>query len=189
MKRKIIIILSLLLVVMSFFAGFQTANYLNRDSEPEVSVTLIRETLKDCSNLTTAELEYKGLIKYTEGSISFINKKSFSMVYSAHITAGIDLSKAEISVSSSQVKIVLPATDIQSLNIDTDSLEFYDEEFALFNWTKKEDTSEAVKSAKADAEKNADVTQLKEHAKEQAKTVVKGFVTPLISDGVELVIE
>ncbi len=189
MKKKVIGLLLVLLVVGSFIGGFQTARYIDRKHNPEVTVTMIQEALKDCSDLTTAQLEYSGFVRYTDGTINFINKKSFSMIYHATIRAGIDMSKVEIELSPSQVIITLPETQVADAEIDTSHLTFYDESFALFNWTRKEDTTEAVNLAKEDVKNNADTSQLKVHAKEQAKKVIEGLIRPIITDGRELIIQ
>ncbi|MGN0481912.1 MAG: DUF4230 domain-containing protein [Lachnospiraceae bacterium] len=182
MKKKIFVICGVLVILLSFFAGYQTANFFNQKSEPKVSTTVIREQLKGCSDLTTAQLTYRGLIRYEDGEIPWINKKSFSMVYSAKLEAGMDLAKASVSISGKKVKVTLPIVQLQSVEVQTDSIEFYDERSALFNWTEKEDTASAIELAKKDAEEHADVEGLQEKAVIQAQEVVKNLIEPLAEE-------
>ena len=87
---------TILIVVALAGGGFGFARLLDRASEPEVNATSIREEISRCSELATARLDYRGLIKYSDGDIPLINQKSFSMIYDATIRAGIDLSQAEV---------------------------------------------------------------------------------------------
>lgn len=104
------------------------------------------------------------------------------MIYDAHIKAGIDLSQAEVSLSGKEITVTIPEPKVQDIVIDPDSLEFYDEKLALFNWTKKEDTAKAMKYAKEDAEKKAAQTDLIKQASQQAKTVVTTLLAPITED-------
>lgn len=146
--KKIHVITAMIASIALITVGFLGARLLDREDNIKVSATSIEERLKKCSDLTTARLEYRGIIRYEDGDIQYINKKSFSMIYDAHIKAGIDLSQAEVSLSGKEITVTIPEPKVQDIVIDPDSLEFYDEKLALFNWTKKEDTAKAMKYAK-----------------------------------------
>ncbi|RHR32132.1 DUF4230 domain-containing protein [Clostridium sp. AF19-22AC] len=178
MRSLIIIIAAAALVAV----GFLGAKLLNKEPKVTVSAVSIEERLSKCSSLTTARLDYRGIIKYSEGEIDFINKKSFSMIYDAHIKAGIDLSQAVVEVSGKSISIRIPAPEIQDITIDSDTLEFYDEKFALFNWTNKEDTTKAIAYAKNDAEAKAGQTDILEQAREQAAAVIETLIQPITED-------
>lgn len=178
MRSLIIIIAAAALVAV----GFLGAKLLNKEPKVTVSAVSIEERLSKCSSLTTARLDYRGIIKYSEGEIDFINKKSFSMIYDAHIKAGIDLSQAVVEVSGKSIRIRIPAPEIQDITIDSDTLEFYDEKFALFNWTNKEDTTKAIAYAKNDAEAKAGQTDILEQAREQAAAVIETLIQPITED-------
>lgn len=104
------------------------------------------------------------------------------MIYDASITAGIDLSQAEVTLDDTSIKVVLPQPTIQSIIIDPDSLEFYDEKAALFNWTEKEDTQKAMSYAKEDASAKAEQVDLLTQASEQAESVVTNLLLPFTED-------
>ena len=178
MRSLIIIIAAAALIAV----GFLGARLLNKEPKVTVSATSIEERLSKCSSLTTARLDYRGIIKYSEGEIDFITKKSFSMIYDAHIKAGIDLSQAEVKVSGKEIQVKLPSPKIQDISIDSDSLEFYDEKFALFNWTNKEDTTKAIAYAKEDASAKAGQTDILTQAREQAVTVIETLIQPIADD-------
>lgn len=104
------------------------------------------------------------------------------MIYDAQIKAGIDLSKAAVKVSGKTIQITIPQPEIQDISIDSDSLEFYDEKFALFNWTDKEDTAKAMAYAKEDAQAKAGQTDILNQALEQARTVIETLLLPVTED-------
>lgn len=180
--KKIRVIIVLIAAVALLALGFTGARLLDKEPKVTVSATSIEERLSKCSALTTARLDYRGIVKYEEGDIQFINKKGFSMIYDAHIKAGIDLSKAEVQVSGKTITVTLPEPEVQDITIDSDSLEFYDEKFALFNWSNKEDTAKAMEYAKEDASGKAEQTDLLSQATEQAQTVIKTLIMPITED-------
>lgn len=170
-------------VIALIAVGFLSAKLLDRSSDKiKVNATSIEERLSKCSSLTTARLDYRGMIKYSDGDIQFINKKSFSMVYDAHIKAGVDLSKASVSVDGQKIKVTVPDPEIQDITVDSNTLEFYDEQFALFNWTDKSDTAKAMDYAKEDALTKAEATDILTQARDQAKTVIETLLAPISSD-------
>ncbi len=111
------------------------------------------------------------------------------MIYDAHIKAGIDLSEAQVTVKDKEITVSFPEPEIQDITVDPDSLEFYDEKLALFNWTKKEDTQNAMKKAEEDAAEKAARTDLLSQAAEQARTVVTALLMPMAEDDEEYHIE
>lgn len=183
--KKIHVITAVIASAALIMVGFLGARLLEKDDHVKVSATSIEERLSKCSDLTTARLDYRGIIRYEDGDIQYINKKSFSMIYDAHIKAGIDLSQAEVSVSGRKITVTIPKPEIQDIVVDPDSLEFYDEKLALFNWTKKEDTAKAMGYAEEDAEKKAAQTELIKQASEQAKTVITTLLAPVTEDSGE----
>ena len=47
-------------------------------------------------DLTTAKENDYGFEEFSEGKVSYVNKKKFTMFYSYEIRAGVDLSKAKL---------------------------------------------------------------------------------------------
>lgn len=180
--KKFRVVITLVAIVALIAVGFLSARLLDKEDNITVSATSIEERLSKCSSLTTARLDYRGLIKYEDGDIQYINKKSFSMIYDAHIKAGIDLSQSIVEVDGKQITVKIPEPEIQDVVIDSDSLEFYDEKLALFNWTDKEDTAKALEYAKEDAMEKAMQTELLTQATEQAQTVIETLIVPITSE-------
>ena len=184
MKKKIASVFAVIGMILLVVIGILAGSYLEsrKHKEPEISISSISTRLSELSELATAQLEYRGLIRYEDGKISFLTKKGFTMIYDARIKAGIDLSRAQTEVSGNTITITLPPAEIQDITIDPDSLEFYDEKIALFNPDNKEDTVTALQYAKEDAEKNAAQKELLETAETQAKLAIQKLLTPLIEN-------
>lgn len=183
--KKIHVITAVVASIALITVGFLGARLLEKEDDIKVSASSIEEKLNKCSDLTTARLDYRGMIRYEDGDIQYINKKSFSMIYDAHIKAGIDLSQARAAVNGKKITVTIPRPEIQDIVVDPDSLEFYDEKLALFNWTKKEDTAKAMKAAKEDADKKAAQTELIKQASEQARTVITTLLAPVAEESSE----
>lgn len=180
--KKFRVLIVLIAMAALIAVGFLSARLLDKEPKVTVSAASIEEQLSRCSSLTTARLDYRGLLKYEEGEIQFINKKSFSMIYDAQIKAGIDLSEAVVEIHGSTIQVHIPKPEVQDITIDSDSLEFYDEQLALFNWTNKEDTIKAIAYAKEDAAAKAAQTNLLTQASEQAETLIETLLLPITND-------
>lgn len=181
LSKKFITLVVIIAAIALVVVGYLLASLQNKETIT-VSAVSIEERLSKCSDLMTARLDYRGLIHYSEGDIKYLTQKSFSMIYDATITAGIDLSQAEVTLDGTSIKVVLPQPTIQSIVIDPDSLEFYDEKAALFNWTEKEDTQKAMSYAKEDASAKAEQVDLLTQASEQAESVVTNLLLPFTED-------
>lgn len=173
-----------MLVALAIAAGIGIFVYIQFYSpkEPKLSSSFVNGKLEAVSDLTVSELSYTGLIRYSEGKIPFLTQNSFSMMYTAKVRAGIDISMAQVQVTEDAVVITLPACEVQSIDIDPDSIEFYDEHLALFNWTEKEDIIDTVSAAKADVSEKADLDSLLEDAKERTRALIGGLLSDVIGE-------
>ena len=185
MTRTIILIVVAVALIMG---GVWLKTFLFGKSEPKITTDYITGKLDVASELTTAELNYTGLVTFQDGSIPFLTKKGFTMKYTATVEAGIDFSKIEVDVGGKTVKVTLPETEIQSVKVDPNSIDFYDESFALFNWKDNEDVSDAIARAEADIQANADMENLKKKSEEQTEKLIRGILEGAIGER-ELIIE
>lgn len=185
-------IIGIIVAVVLVAVGFGAAMYVNSTSQPSIklSADTVQEQLSHSSELATAKLEYRGLVTYEEGDIDFINKKKFTMIYDAEVRVGVDLSQAKVEINERDITVTLPQAGLLSVSIDSDSIDFYDESFALFNWQNRSDTAEALNLAADDAENKVDQTGMIEEANEQARLVVENFLLPFTEgkDGYTLTI-
>ena len=92
-----------------------------------------------------------------------------------------------MEVTPRTVTIHLPQTEVQSIEVDTNTLRFYDERLALFNWSHKEDIGSAITAAKKDAEEHANLDTLKNQARGQAEKVLTKLIEPM-TEGREVIV-
>lgn len=139
---------------------------------PQITITTISTRISGASDLITAKMSYNGLLKSDDGNIPIINKKSFLMTYHATVSVGYDLSKADINVGEHSVVIKMPPLNDPDINVDTDSIAFFDLSSAIFNWTTKEDGIDAVSVATQNILETPELEELKGEAKKQAELLL-----------------
>lgn len=150
--------------------------------EQVVTIETIEKRLEDLADLSTAELVYTNLYTVTEGKIPFLTQKGFSMVYTADVRAGIDMGGVRVELDDRRVTVTLPPAEIQTLKVDPESIRFYDEKHALFNWDKKTDVTQAIALAEADTREKADTDGLLKLASQRAELLVKGLLEGAAGD-------
>ena len=150
--------------------------------EQEVTIEYIDKKLQNIAELSTAEMIYSSLYTVTEGKIPFLTQKGFSMVYTATVRAGIDISGMAVAVDDKRVIVTLPKAEILMLKVDPESIQVYDEKHALFNWDKKTDVTAAIAIAESDTREKADTDGLLEQASQRAAYIVEGLLAGAVGD-------
>ena len=181
-RTFLIIIIILVIIIAALAAALKITSSTKEKAVPELTSTMINQQLESCSNLVAAELTYNGLIHFSEGDIPIINQNSFSMIYTATAKAGIDISKAATTVTDTEIIILLPACEVQEINVDADSLEFYDERTSIFNRSEKTDVVTAIKYAEDDVRAKADLDSLITRAQNQTEQIIRGVIKPVAED-------
>lgn len=173
MKRILGIIIAILLGAVLAAGGM---TYLHMKAQPKVDAKGLMERLEESSELTVEKNYYTGIAKFSEGSVPLINENSFAMKYEAEIDAGFRLEDVTIEVTDNEVFVTVPKAEILSIDIDPDSLEFYDNKVSLFKTDRKEATKKALQIAQKDAEENATKKGLLEAADKRAEVIFKGIL-------------
>lgn len=158
-----------------------TTELLTTDN-PEITNDFISNKLEGASELTAAQFTYNGIITYSDGKIPFITKKSFLMTYRSEVEAGINLNEADIKVTPNTVQLTLPQVDILDVYVYSDSIKFFDENYALFNHENKSEVLDAIDVAKADVIENGDIEMLKSRAQEQTEFIMENLFKDAIGD-------
>lgn len=100
------------------------------------------------------------------------------MVYEATARIGIDVK--EIKVTSDDikrvVKIKLPQASVLDVTVDTETIKYFDEHFALFNVNSKEDANKANALAEQEAKTELSGMGILDMANGQASTLIKGLI-------------
>ncbi|MBQ3657088.1 MAG: DUF4230 domain-containing protein [Bacteroidales bacterium] len=153
--------------------------------EVKINEEILKEKLETCSELTSAKYQLDGQITREESyktGVSWFDKmgtKSFTIKYSATLAFAVDLSKANIKVDSTIVRIDLPSATMQSLSIPSDSLHIVSETKSLINWENKNDMKEALQDAEKHALKTCDTTKMIRMANTEAVKTLSTLLCPL----------
>lgn len=182
LENKLLAIMAIVCVIALIAVGVLSVKLFETRKEAKVSTSVITEQLQNMSDLTTSQLQYRGLVRYEEGNIAFINKKSYTMLYDAIVKAGIDMEKVSVDVSKNKIKVFLPKATVQDIVINSDTIEFYDEKNSLFNWEEKQDTVTALQLAKEDAKERIDESQLLKQAEGQAELLIRNLLLPITNE-------
>ena len=173
MKRVLGLIIALLLGAVLAAGGIF---YMHMKAQPHVDAKGLMERLEESSELTVEKSYYTGIVRFSEGTVPLINKNGFSMKYEAELDAGFELEDVSIEVTDNAVVVTVPKAEIQSIDIDPDSLEFYDNKTSLFKTDRKEATKKALQEAEKDAEENASRKGVLEAADKRAEVIFKGIL-------------
>ena len=177
---RTLILLAILAVIVMVVLWMRSVFF--GEKKPEITTEYITGKLDVASELNTAELTYTGMVKYEDGSIPFLTKKAFTMIYTATVKAGIDFSEIKVDVNDNSVVVTLPEAKVQSVYVDPNSIDFYDESFALFNWTDKEDITTSIARAENDLKANADMSELLKKSEEQTERLIRALLEDAIGD-------
>lgn len=158
------------------------------NSKPKADTEYMNALLSKSSELTTAKLNYTGMTKYEDTGVSIINKADFIMVYKATVRAGINVDEVKITADDANkiIYVSIPSAVIQEVKVDTSSIEYFDEKFAIFNTDEKEDSNTAIALAESSAMEEAANMGILEWANEQSATLVSGILANAIPDGYEI---
>lgn len=188
LKRGVSLVLAgVALAAVCFGAGFFTGGR-TQDETPQLSSVTVEHQLQQISQLATTQYAYTNMDQFERGSdfygirIPFTTSR-FIVSYSGVITAGVDLSQAQVEVTDEQVTVTLPAAQILSHEIDPDSLEVFDETRSIFNPITIQDYNGFQADQQGVMEEKALQAGLLTQAQDQAEAAVTGLLTPLLDEG------
>lgn len=131
--KKILFIL--IFILIAFISGIFFAN---KQTEPEITSTLIQNRIEQASDLVTTKYHYMKVGKF-ENSLNLngwsipLTNKYFILTFEGEIQLGTDLSKANIEISDSTIHVTVDKPTVISNSIDESSIEVYDETKNIFN--------------------------------------------------------
>lgn len=184
----------IILIIAAFAGGFYIGRFgisapVAEDDQDTSSVHIVSSEavvtqLEKCAELVTAKMYYGDLVDIEAGEVPIINKSSFTMFYKATVSAGIDLSDVVpvIDNESRTIIVTLPEATIQSVEVDEDSITYFDKKDSLFEPNDLEAATKALALAKEDARADVKELGLLDSAEEQAVEAVEGFLSPFSED-------
>lgn len=177
----------IMLMIFLSIVSFMTFVYLYNKNE-KVDVSYIITTLEKSSELTTAKLNYSGMLKFEDDGIPLINKSNFTMVYDAIVRTGIDATEIKVEADNftDTIWLTIPKARVLDVKIDSNTIKYFDEKFALFNVNSKEDVNKAMSLAEEDAKVKMENMGVLEMADLQAEALIKGLIQDVIPNGYQI---
>lgn len=105
---------------------------MNKQTEPEITSTLIQNRIEQASDLVTTKYHYTKVGKF-ENSLNLngwsipLTNKYFILTFEGEIQLGTDLSKANVEINDSTIHVTVDKPAVISNSIDESSIEVYDE--------------------------------------------------------------
>lgn len=192
LKQGKLIVLGVVLAILCFAVGFFSGG--KQEKPPALSSITVQNQLQQISQLATVRYSYTNMGQF-ENSNEFygiklpFTTKRFIVAYDGVITAGVDLSQAQVSVTDQKVTISLPAPQILSHEVDPNSLEVFDETTSIFNPITIEDYNGFQADQQGVMEDKAIQGGLLTQAKDQAQTAITGLISPLLQEGQTLEVQ
>lgn len=175
--KKILFIL--IFILIAFISGIFFAN---KQTEPEITSTLIQNRIEQASDLVTTKYHYTKVGKF-ENSLNLngwsipLTNKYFILTFEGEIQLGTDLSKANIEISGSTIHVTVDKPTVISNSIDESSIEVYDETKNIFNPISVSDYKAFAVEQKEKALSEAKKKGLMKTAQENTKKSIKQIIS------------
>ena len=153
-----------------------------------VSTDTIQDGLANMGVLITQEYYFTQVEKYTKEKtfLKFITSSSeFMYSYDGAVMAGIDFEKIEIKTDEDRkiITVDMPDSEIQAVTIDKDTFKIYSEKDSLWNPLKLEDYNISLVEFENAAKEKAIASGILERSDEQARNLVREFISSLPNTG------
>ena len=175
--KKIVFIL--IFILIAFIGGMFFAN---KQTEPEITSTLIQNRIEQASDLVTTKYHYTKVGKF-ENSLNLngwsipLTNKYFILTFEGEIQLGTDLSKANVEINASTIHVTVDKPAVISNVIDESSIEVYDETKNIFNPISVSDYKAFALEQKDKALSEAKEKGLMKTAQENTKKSIKDIVS------------
>lgn len=186
--KKILFIL--ICILLAFIGGMF---FMNIQTEPEITSTLIQNRIEQASNLVTTKYHYTKVGKF-ENSLNLngwsipLTNKYFILTFEGEIQLGTDLSKTNVEINDSTIHVTVDKPAVISNSIDESSIEVYDETKNIFNPISVSDYKAFALEQKDKALSEAKEKGLMKTAQENTKKSIKEIVS-IIPDTDDYTIE
>jgi len=155
--------------------------------EKEITAEIVRDSLREAGVLITEEYYFTEVVSYSSikklWNIDLgITESSYLASYDGVVTAGVDLTKAQVEKDEAEkrVTITLPAAAIENIDIDPESFVLYSEKAGLGNRLSAADFNNSLVELEQTARDKAVERGVLERAEKNARTLIGGLVGSLV---------
>ncbi len=195
LKTARLVLLCAALCAMVGIAGFLAGRFGGgADEITKLDAVVLENRLEEISELASVSWSYTNMAQFENKNVFYgmtlpFTTKKFILTYDGEIKAGVDLRKAKVDISGTQVHVRLPQAEILSHEIDENSVEVFDEQASIFNPFTVEDFTAFQADQKAAMEKKALDRGLLREGREKAADGVSLLLGAALPEGYTLKIE
>ena len=184
-----IVILIIVVAAVAFIAG-KAGNGMVKE-KTEINTIVLENKLIDIAELATLDYHYKDLAEYNDkkdikGITIPFTTTHFFVTFEGDIKMGIDVSDIDIKETPAGFVVTVPEAKILSHEIDSDSIEAFDEKYSTFNKTTVTDYNEFVATQQDRIEKEVLEKDCVKKAHDNAVKLVQNMLSEFESDEVKI---
>ncbi|WP_312942685.1 DUF4230 domain-containing protein [Oscillibacter sp.] len=177
--------------VSGFFAGRFGGG---SEKITQLDAVILENRLEEISELASVSWSYTNMAQFENKNVFYgmtlpFTTKKFILTYDGEIKVGVDLRKAAVDISGTEIHIRLPQAEILSHEIDENSVEVFDEKSSIFNPFTVEDFTAFQSDQKAAMEKKAVEKGLLKEGREKAADSVHLLLGAALPEGYALSID
>lgn len=183
------VLLCAIVGLICYFAGRSSGSAIQPHTE--LDAVVLENRLSEISEFSSVSWVYTNMAQFESsnefyGMVLPFTTKKFILTYDGQIKAGMDLQKADVSVSGKTVTIQLPESEILSHEINEDSVEVFNETTSIFNPFTVEDFAAFQSDQKKAMEEKAVKNGLLSKADSQAAESIRLFLESIVPEGYTL---
>ncbi len=143
-------------------------------SPPQVSHEIVIERLREVAKLVASEMTLRDVVIYEQ--TRFRSTKRVLLVVTGRVSAGINLTAAQVRIDSSKriIRVTLPPAQLMS--VDVTNVTTYDESAGLFNPFSSDDRDEIQRRIRQQLRVAAQQSGILEHADRSAAKALTDFL-------------
>lgn len=190
-----LVLLGAALCAMVGVAGFLAGRFGGGAADvTQLDAVVLENRLEEISELASVSWSYTNMAQFENKNVFYgmtlpFTTKKFILTYDGEIKAGVDLRKAAVDISGTEVHIRLPQAEILSHEIDENSVEVFDEQASIFNPFTVEDFTAFQSDQKAAMEKKALDKGLLKEGREKAADSVALLLGAALPEGYTLKVD
>ncbi|WP_432408971.1 DUF4230 domain-containing protein [Wukongibacter sp. M2B1] len=172
------------LIIGSMILGAVGFKSFTVNTHETISVSTIEEKIARISELAVLKYNYKDIatfqdVKKMNGINLPFSEKSFIIVYSGYVKAGIDLSNIDVEIdqkNEKSVRVKLDKAKIIDNVINEDDAKVYDEKSNIFNKLSLEDLLKVFAQKRIDIEEELQENGFLGEANKHCKRLIEGLL-------------
>ena len=141
---------------------------------PVISHAMVVERLRDVAKLVATEMTLRDVVIYEQ--TRFRSTKRVLLVVTGRVSAGINLSSAQVQIDSTSKKITITLPPAQILGVDVTNVTTYDESAGLWNPFTSDDRDEIQRRIRVQLRETAQQSGILQHADQAATRALRDFL-------------